>query len=123
MPAKARISSRRALSWEMSTSWYWMRFPSRMRVTSLCWDLIWGQKAGRGYEQAGGLGLEERNPVQTGSVARSFCPPVLTTGTFEDESGSWGYRMREGPPTMEREVRRKVSGARSPAVGRQCGPG
>lgn len=49
MPAKARISSLRALSWEMSTSWYWMRFPSRIRVTSLCWDLIWGQRVGRGY--------------------------------------------------------------------------
>lgn len=76
LPAKARISSRRALSWEMSTSWYWMRFPSRMRVTSLCWDLIWGQKVGRGYEQAGGLGWRKGTWAdrECGEELLSPCP-------------------------------------------------
>lgn len=45
LPAFALISSRRALSWEMSTSSYLMFFPSRILVTSLCWDLIWKRAA------------------------------------------------------------------------------
>lgn len=54
-----------------------------------------------------------KEPGQTGSAARSFCPPVLSTGTFEDESGLRWYRVREGPPTMEREVRMKGVGSSS----------
>lgn len=47
LPAFALISSRRALSWEISTSSYLMFFPSRILVTSLCWDLIW-KSGGKG---------------------------------------------------------------------------
>lgn len=80
----------------------------------------------------------EGNPGRQGLWPGAFVPlsastpwgSVLAIGTFEDESGLWWCRMKEGPPTMEREVRMKgsetkfrVGRARSSAMGRQGRPG
>lgn len=69
LPAFALISSRRALSWEISTSSYLMFFPSRIRVTSLCWDLIWnpggkGRLWGDGEEPEGWAHTQRASQAQ-----------------------------------------------------------